>query len=359
LFHAQWNAENYRSSSPTRYWLQVFVLDSHGIKTSSEQRPFSVEGKMAIPPMPWLNYLVFEVQWDHMYQVLLSSNLTFTIVLLFSPKLLYYFVRRIEVHHYQRWAVSVLSSPIQQRKIFFCLVWFLMEGARCKPFWFSLVIYVLWLIEMPWFWGRATSENGEIAGMYLSGWSMPFNDSGLMGNKLSNPDVLVITLPFLYLVLVPVIVLIYGLFAEKAISYLLHGRRTEYAAGSANASPQLTCLPPGSARTFVVKCSDKMVSILIQFCGSWTRRCLLIACLVTAAIHLKVCASLRNRILHSKCMYSWVTDMWVQTHMSVTKLTEHNCRGSQSAPLKFSDTFFHAFVVGDNIDFVPCSFVQS
>jgi hypothetical protein len=68
---------------------------------------------MAIPPMPWLNYLVFEVQWDHMYQVLLSSNLAFSIVLLFSPKLLYYFVRQIEVHHYQRWAVSVLASPIQ------------------------------------------------------------------------------------------------------------------------------------------------------------------------------------------------------------------------------------------------------
>jgi hypothetical protein len=161
-------------------------------------------------------------------------------------------------------------------------------------------------------------ENGEIVRMYLSGWSMPFNNSGLMGNKLSNPDVRVITLPFLYLVLVPVIVLIYGLFAEKAISYLLHGRRTEYAAGSANTSPQSTYLLPGSARTFVVKCSDKMVSILIQFCGSCTRRCLLIACLVTAAIHLKVCAS-----------------------------------------LKFSDAIFHASVVGDNIDFVPCSFVQS
>ncbi|GJN30952.1 hypothetical protein PR202_gb19300 [Eleusine coracana subsp. coracana] len=46
LFHAKWNAENYKSPSPTRYWLQVFVLDSHGVKTSTEQRPFSVEGNM-------------------------------------------------------------------------------------------------------------------------------------------------------------------------------------------------------------------------------------------------------------------------------------------------------------------------
>ncbi|XP_066395888.1 putative metallophosphoesterase At3g03305 isoform X2 [Miscanthus floridulus] len=181
LFHARWNAENYRSSSATRYWLQVFVLDSHGVKISSEQRPFSVEGKMAIPTSPWTNYLLFEVQWEDMYQVLLWSNLAFTIALLFIPKLLYHFVRRSS--SYQRWSVSILSSPIQQRKAYFWLVWFLMEGTRSKPFWSSMVIYVLWLIEMPWFWGHATSENGEIAQMYLSGWSVPVHDGGLMGNK--------------------------------------------------------------------------------------------------------------------------------------------------------------------------------
>ncbi|TVU47659.1 hypothetical protein EJB05_07265, partial [Eragrostis curvula] len=292
LFHAKWNAENYISPSPTRYWLQVFVLDSRGVKASSEQRPFSVEGKMAIPPSPWLNYLVFEVQWDHMYKVLLSSNVAFSIVLLFAPKLLYYFVRRSS--SYQRWTVSVLSSPVQQRKAYFWLVWFLMEGARSKPFWFSLVIYVLWLIEMPWFWGRAASENGEIARMYLSGWSMPVYDSGLMGNKLSSPDVLVITLPFLYLVVVPVMILIYGLFAEKAIAYLQHGRRTEYAAGSANTSAESACLLPGSPRALLMTFSNKMVSLLIRFCGSWTRRGLLLGCLITAAIHLKLCSKLMS-----------------------------------------------------------------
>ncbi|KAL6648415.1 hypothetical protein ACP70R_012639 [Stipagrostis hirtigluma subsp. patula] len=292
LFHAKWNAENYRSPSPTRYWLQVFVLDSHGAKTSSEQRPFSVEGKMAIPPRPLLNYLVFEVQWEHMYQVLLRSNLAFTIVLLLSPKLLHRFVRRSS--SYQRWTVSVLSSPIYQRKVYFWLIWFLMEGTRSKPFWFSLVIYVLWLIEMPWFWGRATSEHGEIAQMYLSGWSMPFYDRGLSGSKLSNPDVLVITLPFLYLVVVPVIVLIYGLFAEKAIAYLRHSNRTEYVADSANISAESACLLPGAPRALLMSFSDKIMSLVIEFCGGWIRRALLIACLTTAVVHLKLCSLLMS-----------------------------------------------------------------
>ncbi|KAG0551843.1 hypothetical protein BDA96_01G458300 [Sorghum bicolor] len=292
LYHAKWNAENYRSSSATRYWLQVFVLDSHGLKISSEQRPFSVEGKMAIPTSPWTNYLLFEVQWEDMYQVLLWSNLAFTIVLLFIPKLLYHFVRRSS--SYQRWALSILSSPIQQRKAYFWLVWFLMEGTRSKPFWFSMVIYVLWLIEMPWFWGHATSENGEIAQMYLSGWSVPVHDGGLMGNKLSNPDVLVITLPFLYLVVVPVIVLIYGLFAENSIVFLRHRRRIVSSADSANMHAESSIMLPVAPRALLMKFTDKMVSMMIQFCGSWTRRALLLSCLITAAIHLKLCSKLMS-----------------------------------------------------------------
>uniref|UniRef100_A0A0A9ECN9 TMEM62 C-terminal domain-containing protein n=1 Tax=Arundo donax TaxID=35708 RepID=A0A0A9ECN9_ARUDO len=147
---------------------------------------------------------------------------------------------------------------------------------------------------MPWFWGRATSGNGEIARMYLSGWSMPFYDRGLIGDKLSNPDVLVITLPFLYLVVVPVIVLIYGLFAENAIAYLRHSRTTECSADSANMSAQLACLLPGTPRAILMKLSDKMVSLMIQFCGSWTRRALLLECLITAAIHLKICSRLMS-----------------------------------------------------------------
>uniref|UniRef100_A0A0D9VS51 Uncharacterized protein n=1 Tax=Leersia perrieri TaxID=77586 RepID=A0A0D9VS51_9ORYZ len=188
LFHAKWNAGNYRSPSPTRFWLQVFVQDSQGGKTSSERRPFSVEGKLSIQSRPWLNYLIFEVQWEDMYKVLLWSNLAFIIALLFAPKLLYHFIKKNL--SYQRWTVSVMSSPIQQKKPCFWLVWFLMEGAKSRPIWFSLLIYVIWLLEMPWFWGHATSEKGEVARMYLSGWRIPSVGENLTWNKLSNPDVL-------------------------------------------------------------------------------------------------------------------------------------------------------------------------
>uniref|UniRef100_A0A0E0KBI9 Uncharacterized protein n=1 Tax=Oryza punctata TaxID=4537 RepID=A0A0E0KBI9_ORYPU len=259
LFHAEWNAENYRSPSPTRYWLQVFVQDSQGVKTSSEQRPFSVEGKGSIQSRPWLNYLIFEVQWEDMYRVLLWSNLAFIIALLLAPKLLYHFIKKSLPH--QRWTVSVMPSLIQQRKAYFWLVWFLIEGARSTPVWFSLLIYVIWLIEMPWFWGHATSEKGEIAQMCLSGWSIPSVDEGLTWNKLSNPDVLVITLPFLYLVVAPVVIVIYSLFAEKGFACLRHSRRTVGTVNPTHSNTESGYLLPSASVSLANHCDKKILSM--------------------------------------------------------------------------------------------------
>ncbi|CAM0872372.1 unnamed protein product [Alopecurus aequalis] len=293
LFHAKWNADNYISPSPTRYWLQVFVLDSHGKKTLSERRPFSVEGMLADPHRPWLNRLMFEVEWEAMYKVLLCSNLAFTLILLFIPKVMYHVLKKSSA--YQRWALSILASPVQQRNTCFWLVWFLMEGSNSKRFWFSLTLYVLWITQMPWFWGHATSENGEIAQMYLSGWSVP--SSGMSWTNY-NPDVMVITLPFLYLVVVPVVVLVYGLFAERSAAYLRHHRRrAEDRANPAETTGESACfLPvsPGPGSLTKLSYKNKIKFMSIKFCGSWTRRIILLACLITAMIHLKLSSMLMS-----------------------------------------------------------------
>ncbi|KAF7041968.1 hypothetical protein CFC21_051679 [Triticum aestivum] len=293
FFHAMWNAKNYRSPSPTRYWLQVFVLDSNGKKTVSERRPFSVEGKIAILHRPWLNRLIFEIEWEDAYRVLLWSNLAFTILLLLIPQILYHFLKKKS--SYQRWALSVLTSPVQQRKAWFWLVLFLMEGANSKPFWFSLSLYVLWITQMPWFWGHATSENGEIAQMYISGWSVP--SFGMANYKLSSPDVMVITLPFLYLVVVPVVVLAYGLFAERAAAYLQYHRRAEDRANTADTTAEAARFLPGSpapGALMNLSCKNKIKFVLIKFFGGWTRRIILLACLITAMIHLKLSSMLMS-----------------------------------------------------------------
>jgi len=170
LYHAKWNAENYRNDpSGDRYWVQVFVLDSQGKETSSAPRPFSVEGKPAAEyPSSWLAHLVFGVRWEALYSILLWGDLCSLFMLLFLPKLLNQFMKRSA--SYQKWAASVsISSPIQQRRVLFTILWFLIEGSRNKALWSSMVVYLLCLLRLPWFWGHVTSENGDIAPMYMFG----------------------------------------------------------------------------------------------------------------------------------------------------------------------------------------------
>lgn len=129
--------------------------------------------------------------------------------------------------------------------------------------------------------------------MYLAGWSMPSLSWGLMGNKLSNPDVLVITLPFLYLVILPVIVLVFGLFAEKAVAYLRRNIRAEDTADPANLTAESArCLP--GAPWVPMNSNKKIKSLVVKFCGGWTRRVLILACLIIAAIHLKLSSMLMS-----------------------------------------------------------------
>lgn len=199
LFHAKWNAESYTSDNPTRYWVQVFVSDSDGREISSERRPFSVEGRGAIQSFHFFKYLLLGVRWEDLYSFLLWSNLGFLILLLTIPKVMYHFVQR----------------RVTYRSRYHPFISYLIEGSRNKFIWFSMVTYLLWLIYMPWLWGYAMSENGEITPMYLSGWRIKNGKSLLEYGGIGKVDVMVITLPFLYCVVAPMMLLIHGFFAQQ------------------------------------------------------------------------------------------------------------------------------------------------
>ncbi|KAG9454997.1 hypothetical protein H6P81_007901 [Aristolochia fimbriata] len=61
LFHAEWNTSNYKDASGTRFWLQVEVVDVHGVRISTALRPFSVDGKLAPLSKTWVAYLEQEI----------------------------------------------------------------------------------------------------------------------------------------------------------------------------------------------------------------------------------------------------------------------------------------------------------
>ncbi|XP_020575228.1 putative metallophosphoesterase At3g03305 isoform X2 [Phalaenopsis equestris] len=198
LYHAKWNAENYVSASATRYWLQVRVIDFKGEQTATELRPFSVEGKTAGFSSSLLAFLVFDLQWEQVFYFLKWSNIYFLVLLLCLPKLLNLFMERNS--SYQKWAMSafISSSPsFYQRKFLFRLLWFLMEGSRTKKLWYAMVIYLLYLLTMPWFWGHATSEKGNIFELCLSGWRMRTSSGETTSEWIGIPDSMTITLPFI------------------------------------------------------------------------------------------------------------------------------------------------------------------
>ncbi|KAG8074335.1 hypothetical protein GUJ93_ZPchr0006g43575 [Zizania palustris] len=125
---------------------------------------------------------------------------------------------------------------------------------------------------------------------------MPSLSKDLTWNKQSNPDVLVITLPFLYLVVAPVVVVIYSLFAENAVACLRHSRRAEGRVDTTNANTESGHLLPGAPGPgSLANLSDKKIlSVVIKFCGGWTRRVLLLLCCIIAGIHLKLSSRLMS-----------------------------------------------------------------
>ncbi|KAJ6809160.1 putative metallophosphoesterase [Iris pallida] len=281
IFHAKWNAETYRNdSSAVRYWLQVSVVDSQGKETVSSSRPFSVEGKCAAEyPSTWLAFLVIGIRWEDLYSILLWSNICFLFILLSLPKILNIFMERSA--SYQKWAMSVsISSPIQQRRFLFSVLWFLIEGSMSRVVWLSLVVYLVYLLNFPWFWGYVSSENGDIAPMYMFGWrissTVTMNNVGMNGN----PDVMTVTLPFMYLVVTPLVLLIYSLFAERSAACLQCSfRKTR----DSEQKVQLVAGAPLQSSEFI---STSSVS-------RRTRRTFLLpACLVIACIHIRQCYSL-------------------------------------------------------------------
>ncbi|URE35407.1 Ser Thr protein phosphatase family protein [Musa troglodytarum] len=288
LFHGKWNAESYRSASATRYLLQVSVMDYQGKETKSNLRPFSVEGKLAHDASTWLAYLVFQVEWQSLYMVLLWSNFSFLVVFLCLPKVLNYLMERNA--SYQKWATPhVISLPIKWRQSLFVLFWFLMEGSRNRILWFSMVMYLLCLLNLPWFWGYATSENENIAAMYLSGWRVQSLDSHAILDKLGNPDMMVITLPFMYLVVTPMFILIYSLFAERSSFYLHFCRKLRHQNGPVASNvelEQVTQYVPSNLTRGI------STSSACKFCQGWTRRSLLLGCLIITLFHFKICLAL-------------------------------------------------------------------
>lgn len=265
LFSAKWNAENYKSPSADRYFIQVSVVDSHGRETSSTLRPFSVEGRLAPLPTSWLAYLALYVHWETLHAVLFWSNISFLTALLLLPRMVILFMEVSRPCQSQA-PPAPLSSSTGWRRLCSWLLWFLVEGSRSGVLWPIMGLYLVYLLFFPWFRANAASSDGDLGRMSASGWTMEPSGCPIKEEKLGVPDVMTITLPFMYLVAAPLLLIIYSLFAERSAFYLKNPRRGR---------PDLGASKLVSKRSNLAR-------------GRWVRAVILLASVIFACIHLKV-----------------------------------------------------------------------
>ncbi|MQM20920.1 hypothetical protein Taro_053949 [Colocasia esculenta] len=279
LFSAKWNAENYKSVSASRYWLQVFALDVHGKETASTLRPFSVEGKSAHLSTAWLTRLVFYVQWEKFYPVLLWSNIMFLVILLLLPKITVHFVGNNS--SYRRWSTSIyVCSAAGQKRPLFWPMWFLIEGSRNKIIWFALVSYLACLLCLPWFWGYATSVDQDLATMSIRGWMITPSGCPIRKKRMGTPDVMTVTLPFMYLVVTPLFLLIYSLLAERSAFFSYPSKEANCHGEIGRDGQCAFLLTPQSTEAEVTIGTSSI-------CRSRTRIGLLSACAIFTYIYIK------------------------------------------------------------------------
>ncbi|PIN23203.1 hypothetical protein CDL12_04065 [Handroanthus impetiginosus] len=212
LYVAPWNIEAFEDPSPERFLLQIEATDIRGRITTTELRPFSVNGIPARVPWTWKEFLVMGCQWDSLYYPILWSFYCLALSILLIPKVLLSFSRRQYTYRSFKAKKSFKNG----------VSWIFTELYNIPMAWSSMMCYLFYLVLCPWFYGQAFTEGQERVYMTYRGWVSGFNNLGKL-EFLGSPDVMVVILLHLFFVVLPAIVTIMALAAEsgKYHDYLL------------------------------------------------------------------------------------------------------------------------------------------
>ncbi|KAL5990930.1 hypothetical protein ACLOJK_011835 [Asimina triloba] len=218
LYSAPWNWRAFEDPSPDRFWLEVEATDISGRSSVSQLRPFSINGLAAKISWSWREFLVMGCQWSALYYPILWTNLAFLFSLLLLPKA--FLMVSVNPYTYKN-----VSDDFRMGKVGKCLLtgicWALVEISKITLLWSGMLIYVLYLMFFPWFFGQVFTESGRMGYMTYDGWTVKIPRTDENQSHLGVPDVMVIVIPHLYLVVLPAFLVSAGLAAEKA-AYRVH-----------------------------------------------------------------------------------------------------------------------------------------
>ncbi|KAH0994459.1 hypothetical protein GBA52_018323 [Prunus armeniaca] len=204
LYVAPWNYRAFEDPIPNRYWLQIEATDFMGRSTSTDLRPFSINGLSTMLSWTWKEFMVMGCQWAALYYPMFWCAVYFILSILLIPKALLIF----SIRHFT-----------YKNKGFLNGIGFVLQELCRVPFtWFGFLGYLIYLILFPWFFGKVFTDGKDKGYMTYMGWVVKsFNQKG-KHEYAGSPDIMVVVLPHLFFVVFPAILLTGALATEKQIS---------------------------------------------------------------------------------------------------------------------------------------------
>ncbi|XP_076899338.1 putative metallophosphoesterase At3g03305 [Bidens hawaiensis] len=268
LYTVPWNSEAFIDPSVNRYWLQIEAVDINDKTVSTELIPFSLSGLRADLSWTWKEAFVMGIQWAELYYPIFWSFYFLVFIILILPKIIIFVWKKQYSYKYFKANKGVISF----------VTWVFAEVDNIQFLWKLILAYLLYLILCPWFLGQVFTKGGDRGYMTYKGWVVNFNDLKNL-EFIGFPDVMVIVIPHIYFVVLPAVIIIGAVVAERAV-YQDH-----------------VCSLSGKKRDDGVdderiKSSDHISGWVLKMLRKWARVILAILSMAVCWKHLKNCWSL-------------------------------------------------------------------
>ncbi|EAY76803.1 hypothetical protein OsI_04761 [Oryza sativa Indica Group] len=290
MYLVPWNWRAFADPSPNRYWLQIEVMDITGDASVSQLRPFSVNGFASKVSWTWKEFFVMGIQWALVYHPALWCVLALIFTLLLVPRASVLLFKDQFTYKYLR---PNGSQRVLLKYLIGGFIWLFVEFSRVTIVWSLLLVYMIYLLVFPWLFGHPITEDSNLASMTFRGWILGKSNSANEVFHAGTPDVMVIVLPHLCFVVLPTIVILAAMAAERT------AYREQYLSQS------------GKKKDDHYQKSRRQKEHDNFWNSRWTRKFLFLLCLAVLWKHWKHCRALvkayaMNPVIHSPVHFFFI-----------------------------------------------------
>eukprot|EP00850_Spirogloea_muscicola_P012264 SM000078S22123 [mRNA] locus=s78:536032:539231:+ [translate_table: standard] len=162
----------------------------------------------------WVERAMVGTDWEAAWPLACRGAFGVLLATTLLPWVLLVLLRSLDAHdRFTSWLLDNQSLPLLPAAL---LLWALVESASDDAVVAGQLLYVSYLAVLPWFWGRFLG-NGHPVG-HLSIWGISLSDSSNHSNGLFIPDILTVTVPWLYGAVLPSAYWLVALAAERGLA---------------------------------------------------------------------------------------------------------------------------------------------